>query len=258
MSFGSGWTRLFTYDALGRRVQVTADDGVNPPSVIRLFYDGWRAIEEQDDTGGTLATYVHGRYLDDVLSMRRDTDGDMIPEDLFFHKDEMANVFAVSDAAGLVAERYDYDDFGAPRYFNGAGLPIPGSAIGHPYLFAGRRYDEETACTTSTTTTSTRAPGASRRATPSGSRAIRGTWATATAMPGTTPGPVPIPGDCSTRNTRTAAAARRPTCGRPCSRPRTSSTRASSISGATATTSRTSTAMTRRRATGPCRTASAR
>lgn len=168
MSFGSGWTRLFTYDALGRRVQVTADDGVNPPSVIRLFYDGWRAIEEQDDTGGTLATYVHGRYLDDVLSMRRDTDGDMIPEDLFFHKDEMANVFAVSDAAGLVAERYDYDDFGAPRYFNGAGLPIPGSAIGHPYLFAGRRYDEETACTTSTTTTSTRAPGASRRATPSG------------------------------------------------------------------------------------------
>ncbi len=32
-------------------------------------------------TGDVLASYVYGRYVDEVLSMRRDVDGDTVAED---------------------------------------------------------------------------------------------------------------------------------------------------------------------------------
>ncbi len=113
---------------------------------VRYFYDGWRVIEEQDETGATLATYVYGDYIDEVLSMRRDVDGDGTPEDYFFHTDDMYNVVAVTNASGVVVERYEYGDFGSPEYLDHNGQPTyqQVSAIGNPYLFTGRRIDPET------------------------------------------------------------------------------------------------------------------
>ena len=41
-------------------------------------------------------------------------------------------------------ESYSYDVFGTPTIYNGDGDEISTSAIGNPYMFTGRRYEQET------------------------------------------------------------------------------------------------------------------
>jgi RHS repeat-associated protein len=53
--------------------------------------------------------------------------------DYFHHADSLGSVMAVTNAAGAVVTRYEYQDFGEPSF--------SGSSIGNPYLFAGARYD---------------------------------------------------------------------------------------------------------------------
>jgi hypothetical protein len=47
----------------------------NPaPRTTRYFYGGesqWQVCEEQDGSGDTVATYVYGNYIDEVLQMQR-------------------------------------------------------------------------------------------------------------------------------------------------------------------------------------------
>ncbi|MFN0244741.1 MAG: RHS repeat-associated core domain-containing protein [Planctomycetota bacterium] len=121
----------FKYDALGRRLQKSVD-GV----VTRYYYVGWQDCEEQDSSGATLATYVYGRELDEVLSMRR------AGTNYVYHADELGNVMELTNGAtGAVVESYDYEDYGAP--LNGTTLAAMwgGSAVGNPFLFNARRYD---------------------------------------------------------------------------------------------------------------------
>jgi len=133
----------YWYDALGRRIQSM----VNPdgsPSTTRYFYDDSRVLEEQDTLGSPLATYVYGNYVDEILMMNR------AGQTYFYHQNALWSVEAVTDAAGGAVERYAYDAYGQPDISDGAGLPVPGnswgvphSAIGNPYMFTGRQFDEE-------------------------------------------------------------------------------------------------------------------
>jgi YD repeat-containing protein len=133
----SGQTHTYAYDALGRRIEKVVDaDGT--PQTTRYLYDGWHVIEEQDGDGNTLATYVYSNYIDEVVNMQRDAN------DYYYHSDDLLNVMAVTDADGLAVERYEYQDYGEPNFFDGSGTPISSTAIGNPYLFTGRRYDPET------------------------------------------------------------------------------------------------------------------
>ncbi|MFO0981367.1 MAG: RHS repeat-associated core domain-containing protein [Planctomycetota bacterium] len=75
--------------------------------------------------------------LDDVLMMVRNG------RSYFYHQDALGSVRALTRSTEVV-ERYDYGDFGAPSFFDGAGSPIAGSRIGNPLLFTGHRYDEAT------------------------------------------------------------------------------------------------------------------
>ncbi|HPD46834.1 MAG TPA: RHS repeat-associated core domain-containing protein [Anaerohalosphaeraceae bacterium] len=43
-----------------------------------------------------------------------------------------------------MVERYVYDVFGAVNVYDGSGTPLDESAYGNPYMFTGRRYDDET------------------------------------------------------------------------------------------------------------------
>ena len=101
-----------------------------------------QVFEEQDEFGVTLASYVYGRYVDEVLTMRRDVDDDGTPEDYYYHTDDLDNVMAITDETGTVVERYEYDDYGQPEFrdADGAPLPVGESAIDNPYLFTGRRF----------------------------------------------------------------------------------------------------------------------
>ena len=55
----------------------------------------------------------------------------------------MGSTMALTLDDGSVAERYEYQDFGEPEFFDGAGNPLAGSAVGNPYLFGGMQYDDE-------------------------------------------------------------------------------------------------------------------
>jgi len=136
VNIANGQTTTYAYDALGRRImRVVTGPGA---SAKRFLYLNWVELEEQDLAGVTQATFVHGLYIDEVLSMRRGA------ADLFFHSDDMHNVVAATSAAGGIVERYEYQDFGQPTFFNAAGAQIAQSAIDNPHLLTGRRYDPET------------------------------------------------------------------------------------------------------------------
>ena len=66
--------------------------------------------------------------------------------------DDLGNTLALTDQVGKVLERYDYNDYGSPRFLDSKGAPIlvdgqPASAspLGNPFLFHGMFWDAETA-----------------------------------------------------------------------------------------------------------------
>lgn len=137
----------YDYDALSRRVSKTADPVllVSSPATTRYFYDDARIVEEQDSFMNTLATYVYGNYIDEVLTMDRGLNT------YYYHQNALWSVEAVSDSGGSVVERYAYDAYGQPTIYNGAGVALaangwgtPHSALGNPWMFTGRQLDEET------------------------------------------------------------------------------------------------------------------
>ncbi|MEO1227147.1 MAG: RHS repeat-associated core domain-containing protein, partial [Pseudomonadota bacterium] len=96
-------------------------------TTTRFLLDGLLEIAEYDGTGALLRRYVYGLGLAPVAEVsaagtRR-----------FLHADAVGSVVAVTDAAGLVAERHGYGPYG-----EGA------SATGVAFRFTGHRYDPET------------------------------------------------------------------------------------------------------------------
>jgi YD repeat-containing protein len=130
----TGMTTTYAYDALGRRIGKIVDSGASVETT-HFFYDHWRLVEEQDITGTTQSTAIYGNA---VLAMQADTN------DLYYHTDDISNVMTVTDVTGTAVERYEYQDYGEPSFFDSAGSPIATSAIGNRHLFAIQQYDAET------------------------------------------------------------------------------------------------------------------
>src|SRR5574337_516917 len=136
----------YQYDALSRRIDKIADPATpSAPSETRYFYDDARIVEEQSPAGATQATYVYGNYVDEVLNMNRGGSA------YFYHQNSLWSVEAITDGAGAVVERYAYDAYGLPSISDGSGVAVPPnawgtphSAIGNPWMFTGRQFDEET------------------------------------------------------------------------------------------------------------------
>ena len=134
----------YKYDALSRRVVKRANPSTAPMET-RYFYDEKRIVEEQNNLGVTLATYVYGNYIDEVISMDRNNDS------YYFHQNALWSVEAITDSIANVVERASYDAYGTPFITDGSGINAsknvwgtPHSAIGNPWLFTGRQLDEET------------------------------------------------------------------------------------------------------------------
>jgi len=136
----------YQYDALSRRIIKQADPATpSVPIQTRYFYDNARIVEEQNELTNTLATYVYGNYIDEVLTMDRSG------STYYYHQNALWSVEAVSDNLGNVVERYAYDAYGQPSIYNGLGVAVPVNAwgtphspIGNPWMFTGRQFDEET------------------------------------------------------------------------------------------------------------------
>lgn len=133
ISADGGATASYKYDALGRRIQKVTASGT-----INYYYDDQRVIEERNVSDAAMATYVYGTWVDDILSMKRND------IDYFYHHNSLGSVIALTNIAGGIAERYEYDAYGNPTisYITSAG----GSdrSPGNVYMFTGREYDKET------------------------------------------------------------------------------------------------------------------
>ena len=136
-------TSSYAYDALGRRISKTVSAGGGlPPVTTEFFYDGARVIEEHQN-GSVTATYVTRIFAQKsgtLLQFRR------AGQDYYFHTDDQDNVLALTDSAGTVVERCDYDDYGAVTFLTGDGTPtgLRSSSVGNPYCWNGLRLDSET------------------------------------------------------------------------------------------------------------------
>jgi RHS repeat-associated protein len=139
----------YRYDALSRRiVKKTGLSRGNKET--HYFYDDARIIEEKSSAGAIEANYVYGNYIDEVLTMDRDTGGTPAFETYYYHQNTLWSVEAITDSAANVVERYAYDAYGHQTIKDGLGNVLTNSwgtahsAIGNPWMFTGRQYDEET------------------------------------------------------------------------------------------------------------------
>ena len=101
-------------------------------TTTKYCYDGAQVIAEYE--GGTLVRkFVYGPGIDEPIAMIA-VDGETETW-YYYHFDGLGSVAALSDEDGDVVESYSYDVFGEPS---------ASSSIGNPYMFTGRRWDEET------------------------------------------------------------------------------------------------------------------
>ena len=136
----AGQMHQYKYDCFRRRIAKIVN--VGPSQVETRYINGgqaqWQVLEEQDPNESTLATYTYGNYIDEVLMMQRSG------TNYYYHTDDMFNVAAVTNDTGSVADRYDYGDYGQPQIMDESWIVRSATAIGNPFMFAGRRYEFET------------------------------------------------------------------------------------------------------------------
>ena len=139
----------YTYDVLGRRItKTTYPPAPSAPVVVRYLHDPDSDGIIEENVNGTLTrTYVLPEVDDEVL-VAFNASG----EAHYHHYDDLGNVLALTDAAGNVMERYDYDDYGRPHFLDAKGVPITdatgspvtASSAGNPFLFHGMQWNAET------------------------------------------------------------------------------------------------------------------
>jgi RHS repeat-associated protein len=113
-------------------------DIVAYPTWVYLVGLDAQIIEEQDSGGsGTVTTYTYGNYIDEVLTM------DRAGNRYFHHQNTLWSVHALTDATGTVVERYAYDAYGMPSFFDSSLSPQPSSLVNNRLLFTGREWDAE-------------------------------------------------------------------------------------------------------------------
>jgi RHS repeat-associated protein len=117
----TGGGRRYLYDALGNRSGVLGPDGQPARYLVDPTTPGGIAAE-YDGTGALVTRYAQG------LGLVARQDAGSAPA--YFSFDPMGNTRLVTDAAGAVVARYDYDPFGEPVSEQGT--------LSNPYRFSGR------------------------------------------------------------------------------------------------------------------------
>ncbi len=146
---------LYRHDALGRRVSKTVPEGEG--SATTVFMGTVQAVIHSPRAMQVVAEYaadaapasplrkfVYAEYIDEPVMMLSTSGATTTP--YYYHQNSLYSVAALTEASGAVVERYAYSAYGKPLFLDAnANLLDPqASTIGNPYLFTGRRLDEET------------------------------------------------------------------------------------------------------------------
>ena len=152
----NGVVAEYFYDAMGRRIRKEVSNSGANNGVTDFYYDGNQVVEERDGSNILTQQFVYGNYIDEVLVMDRNLDGNNSPlgvadRRFYYNQDGLFSVYAVTDDNGDIVESYLYDPYGEVTAFDENGDLVAQNAFGkansridNPYLFTGRRLDEET------------------------------------------------------------------------------------------------------------------
>jgi RHS repeat-associated protein len=130
----AGKAAIFVYDGKNRCVKRTLN-GV----VTYLGYEDWNLIEERDSFGALTTHYIHGAAIDEIVA-RVDAGGVA-----YYHHDGLGSTVALTNSAGVLVERYEYDVYGAASIYTAAGVVVPTSAFNNRFLFTDREWLPEMA-----------------------------------------------------------------------------------------------------------------
>ena len=124
----------YYYDYAGRRIAKVAAN-----TETTYHYDGPQVIAEYEN--GTLKRkFIYGPGIDEPIIMIDVVNGDYY----FYHFDGLGSVVALSDENGDIVERYEYSAFGQTQILSPSYEPRVTSDYSNPYMFTGRRLDDET------------------------------------------------------------------------------------------------------------------
>jgi RHS repeat-associated protein len=129
-----GFTWDFAYDALGRCVKRAVSTG----STVYYIYQGDKPILEYNEGNALVGFNVYGKGIDEIVE-RGAYGADSQWHWYFLNQDHEGSVTHLTDADGTIIEKYRYDVFGAPSFYNGGGQ-ISTTAFNNRFLFAGREY----------------------------------------------------------------------------------------------------------------------
>lgn len=128
---------LFTYDGLGRRVQITELQNGVTVSTSKFVWCRMELCEQRDSTGATVTKRFFG-------------EGEQISGvNYFFTRDHLGSVREMTDASGTIQARYDYDPYGRRTKISGsldADFAFTGDyyhAASGLYLTLYRAYDSD-------------------------------------------------------------------------------------------------------------------
>jgi RHS repeat-associated protein len=139
----------FRYDPFGRRIQKKVELNNSQSSQITNYYhEGYRVIEERDNSDRVTKQYVYGSGIDELLRM--DIYENQTPTPYYFHHNLIGSITGITDENGNLIELIEYDPYGKPYFLKPTGNPqnpyesSESSTTGNTTLFQGREYDSET------------------------------------------------------------------------------------------------------------------
>ena len=135
------YTVTGVYDFFGRRIEKMVDDG-STITTTKYTYDGFSVIAEYDGSDTLLRKFVYGPGIDKPVAMIV-VDG-QTETWYYYHYDSLGSVMALSDSDRNIVESYNYSAFGKTKIFGENHVEISASAIGNPFMFTGRRFEEKT------------------------------------------------------------------------------------------------------------------
>jgi RHS repeat-associated protein len=125
----------YTYDALNRRIAKTVGS-----TITTYVYDHARIVQELENNV-LKRSYIYAEYIDAPVALYKE---DVTPSQVFYYlRDRRANVVGLVDAAGAIAQSYEYTPFGRVSVYDAAGNLIPSASSLTPFLFTGRQHDPE-------------------------------------------------------------------------------------------------------------------
>ena len=96
---------VYSYDALGRRIQKVVTNSGGLDGTTDYYYDGQQDIEEHNGSGTLTQQYVYGSGINELLVMDRNLNGGSTatgPGDqrLFYYQNALGSVYALTDIDG--------------------------------------------------------------------------------------------------------------------------------------------------------------